>query len=79
METGYKVFPKEALVHMTLTAKSFEFEPEITAKLIKLGYRILEVPISTNPRSYAQGKKLRPFRDGYKALVTLIKHRITKS
>ncbi len=75
METGYKLFPKSALAGITLRAKSFDFEPEITAKLLKKGYKIMEVPISTNPRGYAEGKKLNTIRDGVIALWTLIKFR----
>ena len=77
METCYKLFPKEALDKVELHARGFEFEPEITAKLLKKGYRILEIPISTNPRGFEQGKKLDPMRDGVKALWTLVKCRFT--
>src|SRR3989338_6698600 len=51
METCYKLFPAKAVGGMKLNAKRFDFEPEITAKLLKKGYKILEVPISTIPRS----------------------------
>jgi len=73
METCYKLFPKSAIDNMQ--CKGFEFEPEITAKLLKAGYRITEIPITTIPRSYAEGKKLRTFHDGSIALWTLIKYR----
>ena len=75
METCYKLFPKSAAVRMHLNARGFEFEPEITAKLIKAGYQIYEVPIQTKPRSYTEGKKLDAIRDGKKALWTLLKYR----
>lgn len=75
VETGYKLFPKKALNNINIHARGFDFEPEITAKLLKRGYKILEVPISTNPRGYDEGKKLSTFRDGIKALSTLIKYR----
>jgi len=75
METCYKVFPRKAVAGMKLHAKGFEFEPEITAKLLKAGYRIVEVPITTVPRGYDEGKKLHTIRDGFKALVTLLKYR----
>lgn len=75
METCYKLFPRRAAVHMHLLAKGFEFEPEITVKLIKAGYKIYEVPIQTKPRSYAEGKKLNAIRDGRKALWTLLKYK----
>lgn len=75
METCYKLFPKKALQNIKLRAKSFEFEPEITAKLLKNGYKILELPIRTFPRGYKEGKKLHTVRDGLIALWTLIKFR----
>lgn len=76
METCYKLFPRSAVEKMTLTARGFEFEPEITAKLMKAGFTIYEVPIQTKPRSYTEGKKLNTFHDGRKALWTLLKYRI---
>lgn len=75
METGYKIFPRKIGKNLHLHAKSFDFEPEITAKLLKSRYSIFEIPISTNPRGYTEGKKLHTFRDGFIALWTLIKHR----
>ena len=75
METGYKLFPKKALNNIKLRSRGFDFEPEITAKLSKRGYKIIEVPISTNPRSYNEGKKLNTVRDGALAFFTLIKYR----
>lgn len=75
METCYKLFPKKALNNIIIKAKGFEFEPEITAKLLKQGYKILEIPISTNPRGYEEGKKLNTVKDGTKALFTLFKYR----
>mgnify|MGYP000436255980 CR=1 FL=1 len=76
METCYKLFPRKALNRIKLDSKGFEFEPEITAKLLRNGYRILEIPISTNPRGYNEGKKLNTMRDGTIALVSLFKYRI---
>lgn len=76
METGYKVFKKEVLEGITLKSKSFDFEPEITAKILKKGIKILELDIKVNPRGYEEGKKIRPVKDGFKALTTLIKYRI---
>lgn len=75
METGYKLFPRDALRNITLHARSFELEPEITAKLLKNGYKIYEVPIKSNPRDYGQGKKLIAWKDGPIALWNLIKYR----
>ena len=76
METGYKLFPRKAVKDIPLAAKSFDFEPEITTKLLKRGYRILEIPIETNPRSYSEGKKLNTVKDGAIALWTLLKYRL---
>ncbi len=75
MECCYKLFPKNALAGITLHARGFEFEPEITAKLLKKKYKIAEVPISTNPRGYDEGKKLNTVKDGSKALWNLLKYR----
>jgi len=75
METCYKLFPIKAVKEMKLNARGFEFEPEITSKLLKKGYKILEIPISTKPRGYDEGKKLNTFRDGSIALWTLLKFR----
>lgn len=75
METCYKLFPRDAVQDMILHARGFEFEPEITVKLLKRGYRIHEVPITTIPRGYSEGKKINTIKDGYKALRTLLKYR----
>ncbi len=75
METCYKIFPRKAVIDMKLNARGFEFEPEITAKLFKKGYKIVELPISTVPRGYNEGKKLHTIRDGVKALWSLVKYR----
>lgn len=75
METCYKLFPKEALDGVKLNARGFEFEPEITAKLLKKGFKILEIPISANPRGYDEGKKINTVKDGIRAFTTLIKYR----
>lgn len=76
METCYKIFPKKAAEEMKLNSRGFEFEPEITAKLLKKGFYIHEIPISTNPRGYNDGKKLNTIRDGIKAMTALIKYRL---
>lgn len=75
MESCYKLFPKKALAGIILHARGFELEPEITAKLLKRGYKIYDVPISTNPRGYEEGKKLHTVRDGTKAIWSLFKYR----
>ena len=77
METCHKLFPKKALNKISLNSKGFDFEPEITAKLLKKGYKILEIPITTTPRGYDEGKKLNTIKDGSIALWTLFKYRFT--
>jgi len=77
METGYKVFRLEVLQRVRLRAVGFDFEPELTAKLLLAGYRIVEVPISYNPRRRDEGKKIR-WVDGLDALYVLLKVRLTK-
>lgn len=74
METCYKVFKKEVIKNMRLRAKRFDFEPEITAKILKKGYRIKEVPINFMGRQFKEGKKI-TWKDGIKALLYLIKYR----
>ncbi len=76
METGYKVFRKEVIENMKLRARRFDFEPEITAKILKRGYRIKEIPISFAARKFDEGKKI-TWRDGIKALYYLIKYRVS--
>jgi dolichol-phosphate mannosyltransferase len=75
--TAYKVFRREVLGRIQLECKRFEFCPEVTAKVRKLGVRIYEVPITYNGRSLAQGKKIR-WRDGVEAMYTLLRYRFRK-
>lgn len=75
METCYKVFKKEALQGITIESNRFEFEPEITAKLLRKGIKIMEVPIKVKPRGYDEGKKI-SWKDGFSALYTLLKYRL---
>ena len=75
METGYKMFSKEVLKKLNLVSNEFEIEPEITIKTIKLGYTIFEIPITTKPRSYEQGKKI-SFIDGIIAVFTILKYKL---
>ena len=77
METCYKLFPRNAMSEIKLNARGFELEPEITSKLLKNGYKILEIPITAVPRGYNEGKKLNTFKDGTKALWSLIKYRFS--
>jgi glycosyltransferase involved in cell wall biosynthesis len=74
METCYKVFRREVVEGMTIHARSFEFEPEFTAKVLKQGIRIYEVPISYNGREWTEGKKIK-WTDAPIALWTLVKYR----
>ncbi len=77
METCYKVIKKEILDSMDISARGFEIEPEITAKLLRKGVKIYEVPISYIPRDYREGKKI-SWRDGLKALYVLAKYRVKR-
>lgn len=74
METGYKLIPLPLLKSLNIQAKKFEFEPEVTAKILKRGIRIWEVPISYAGREYNEGKKI-TWKDFFPALFTLIKYR----
>lgn len=74
METCYKVFRREVVQDMTIHAHGFEFEPEFTAKVLKQGIRIYEVPISYNGREWDEGKKIK-WTDAPLAFWTLIKYR----
>jgi glycosyltransferase involved in cell wall biosynthesis len=74
MEACYKVFRTELLTHFTLRANRFDFEPEITAKLSKMGLRIVELPVSYKPREFTDGKKIH-WKDGFEAIYTLVKYR----
>ena len=74
METCYKVFKREVIKNIKLSCVGFDFEPEVTAKLLKKGYKIVEVPISYNPRGTEQGKKI-GLKDGIDAIYTLFKYR----
>ncbi|MFQ5613418.1 MAG: glycosyltransferase family 2 protein [Anaerolineae bacterium] len=75
METCYKCFRADVIKDLPLKARGFEFEPEFTARVLKRGHRIYEVPISYTGREFEEGKKLNPWREGPLALWTLIKYR----
>lgn len=75
METCYKLMPTKLAKSLNLQAKHFEFEPEVTAKILKRGIRIWEVPISYAGREYHEGKKI-SWKDAIPALFTLIKYRL---
>jgi glycosyltransferase involved in cell wall biosynthesis len=74
METCYKVFRAEVVQDMRIRSRRFDFEPEITAKVLKKRIRIYEVPISYNGREWDEGKKIK-WTDAPIALWTLIKYR----
>ncbi len=74
METCYKVFKKDVIKNIKLKSKKFDFEPEITAKIIKRGYKIIEVPIWYQCRDFKEGKKI-TWKDGLKAMWSLLKYR----
>lgn len=74
METCYKVFRRPIIQTMPLESKRFGFEPEITIKIARARYRIYEVAISYDGRTYAEGKKI-GWRDGLEALWTLVHYR----
>jgi dolichol-phosphate hexosyltransferase len=75
LETCYKLMPLTLWRSLGLRSNGFEIEPEITAKLLKRGFRIYEVPISYAARSRAEGKKL-TWRDGLRAVGTLTRIRV---
>lgn len=77
METCYKLFRRETIQEIRIECNRFNFEPEVTAKLLKRGLRIVEVPISYSGRSFSEGKKI-TWRDGFSAVWTLIKYRFSE-
>ena len=74
METCYKLFSKKALDGIRIRSDRFNFEPEITAKILKKKIRIYEIPISYSGREYDEGKKI-TWKDGFSALWAIIKYR----
>ena len=75
METCYKVMRREVLTGMDLKSNGFGIEPEMTAKIFKRGFRVYEVPITYDGRSYEEGKKI-GWKDGVVALWVLLKYRL---
>ena len=73
--TAYKAFRMDVLRAMRLRCLRFEFCPEVTAKVLRLGYAIHEVPIRYNARGILEGKKIR-WQDGFHAMWTLVKYRL---
>jgi glycosyltransferase involved in cell wall biosynthesis len=77
METGYKVFRRSVFSDISIESNRFGFEPEITAKVARSGFRVYEVPISYHGRSYTEGKKI-TWKDGIKALFTIVKYNVIR-
>ena len=77
METCYKVMTTEIARGLRLECNRFDIEPEISAKLLRDGHAILELPVRFEPRSRAQGKKI-GWRDGVRAIQVLIKYRFSR-
>jgi len=73
METGYKVFRTEVLRRIRLRSERFGFEPEVTAKVARLGCRVFETPISYYGRTYAEGKKI-GWKDGVQAIYCIVRY-----
>jgi glycosyltransferase involved in cell wall biosynthesis len=74
METCYKVFTRQVADQLDLKASGWGFDPEITAQILRLGYRVYEVPITYTGREFHEGKKI-GWRDGMTVLWTLLKYR----
>jgi glycosyltransferase involved in cell wall biosynthesis len=74
METCYKLFAAEVFQGIDLKARRFDFEPEITAKILRKGFPIHEVEIKTTPRTHKDGKKIK-WQDGFSAIWALVKYR----
>jgi len=77
METCYKLVDRSLMDDLALRADKFDLEPEITAKILRRGVRIYEVPISYAGREFHEGKKI-TWRDGFSALWTLVKFRVVR-
>lgn len=77
METCYKIMERDVARSLNLESNRFDIEPEITAKLLRHGHAIFELPIRFNPRSRAQGKKI-GWRDGVRAIQVLFNYRFSK-
>ena len=75
METCYKVFRREVIQSIEIEENRFGFEPEVTAKMAKLGCRIYEVGISYYGRTYAEGKKIN-YKDGFRAIYCIVKYNV---
>jgi len=76
LETGYKVLRSDLWRRLNMKGARFDIEPDVTARVLRLGYRIHEVPIRYYARSREEGKKL-TWKDGVRAIVTLLKIRLS--
>jgi dolichol-phosphate mannosyltransferase len=76
METCYKCFRKEVIKNMSLESNGFDIEPEMTAKILKKGIKIKEIPINYYPRSFEDGKKIK-ISDGFHAIKILLKYKFS--
>lgn len=74
METCYKLINRQVLEELELRSNEFNIEPEITAQILKKGYKIVEIPIKVKPRTHKEGKKI-SWKDGVAAVLTLVRHR----
>jgi len=77
MECGYKLFTRKVLDDITIESDRFDFEPEITAKVLRRGYQIYEVPVSYSGRPASEGRKFN-WHDGVRAFSTLVRYRWAK-
>jgi glycosyltransferase involved in cell wall biosynthesis len=75
INTGYKLFRADIIKNLNLASNGFEFCEEVTAKILKSGYPIKEVPIHYHPRKFSEGKKIK-FKDGFIGIWTIVKYRI---
>jgi glycosyltransferase involved in cell wall biosynthesis len=75
METCYKMFRREVIQSFEIEENRFGIEPEITAKIVRYGYRIYEVGISYDGRTYAEGKKI-GWKDGFRAIFAILKYNL---
>ncbi len=78
MECCYKVFRREVVTRLTLEEERFAIEPEIAAKVARLGVRVYEVSVSYRGRTYAEGKKI-GWRDGLHAIYAIVKYRLARN
>ncbi|MDO8660066.1 MAG: glycosyltransferase family 2 protein [Candidatus Parcubacteria bacterium] len=74
--TCYKIIPRKLMQSLNLNSNGFEIEAEITAKILKKKIKIIEIPITYTPRSFAEGKHIR-WRDGYKGILKLIEIKLS--